>query len=223
MAVRRVGSRVSSTRTRSRGLNRRLRRFSIGSSATRRYLWAAYRLGQAEAADKKDKTFTSYRTVPGFASAAYEVTSGPNAAGTYTDVIVFTSGDYLSAIALAGKSTPDHTTLMDQASRQLGIIPVPANEVNAISTGIVNTIVIVAIVAGAVAIVVGGIVLLIVLRRRRPPQPAFAAVSLSPDRRYWWDGMSWQDAEARMPPGAQLSPDATHWWDGVAWRPRPPG
>jgi hypothetical protein len=186
--------------------------------------WAAYRLGQAEAADKKDATFTSYRTVPGFASAAYEVTSGPDADGTYTDVIVFTSGDYLSAIALAGKTTPDHTTLMDQASRQLSLIPEPANEVNAIGTGIVNTIVIVAIGAGVIAIIVAAVVITIVLRRRqRQTQPSLAPAGLSPDRRYWWDGMSWQDTAARLPPGVPLSPDGTHWWDGVSWRPRPPG
>jgi hypothetical protein len=186
--------------------------------------WAAYRLGQSEAADKKDKNFTSYRTVPGFGSAAYEVTSGPDADGTYTDVIVFTSGDYLSAIALAGKTPPDHATLMDQASRQLSLIPEPTNETNAIGTGIVNTIVIVAIGAGAVTIIVGAIVIITVLRTRRPrPQPAFAPAGLSPDRRYWWDGMSWQDTAAQLPPGVPLSPDGTHWWDGVSWRPRPPG
>ena len=54
-------------------------------------------------------------------------------------------------------------------------------------------------------------------------QPALAPVSLSPDKRYWWDGTSWQDTSARMPPGVPLSPDGAQWWDGVSWRPRPPG
>lgn len=158
--------------------------------------WAAYRLGQAEAADKKDKSFTSFRTVPGFASGAYEVTAGPDANGAFTDVIVFTQGDYLSAIGVAAKSTPDHATLMDQATRQLALIPEPVGEINGISNGIMNTIVIAAIAAGAISILVAAIVLIVVLRRRR-------------------------SIVAQAQP--QISPDGRYWWDGTTWRPRPPG
>jgi len=72
--------------------------------------------------------------------------------------------------------------------------------------------------------ILAAIVIFVVLRRRSPTlQPALAPVSLSPDKRYWWDGTSWQDTSARMPPGVPLSPDGAQWWDGVSWRPRPPG
>ena len=159
--------------------------------------WAAYRLGQAEGADKKDKSFTSYRTVPGFASGAYEVTTGPNADGVSTDVIVFTFGDYLSAIAVAAKSTPDHATLMDQANRQLALIPEPVGEVNGISSGFMNVVVIAAIAAGAVSILVSAIVLIVVRRRRRRVVVAQPQPLISPDGRYWWDGTTWRP----RPPG----------------------
>jgi hypothetical protein len=153
--------------------------------------WASFRLGQAEAADKKDKTFTSYRTLPGLGSAAYEVTSGPDSSGIYTDAIVFTIGDYVSALALAGKTAPDQAVLMDQANRQLALIPAPVGEVSAINGGIVSTIVIAATAAGAISIIVCAVVLVVVLRRRRRvaarPQP-----QISPDGRYWWDGTAWR-------------------------------
>jgi hypothetical protein len=42
---------------------------------------------------------------------------------------------------------------------------------------------------------------------------------MSDDRRSWWDGMNWRDAEREMPPGAQRSTDGQFWWDGQAWRP----
>ena len=42
---------------------------------------------------------------------------------------------------------------------------------------------------------------------------------LSADRRFWWDGVVWRDANALPPPGAQWTPDHTMWWDGTAWRP----
>jgi hypothetical protein len=190
-------------------------------------LWAAFRFGESEGADKKDKTHTSYATVPGFGTGAYEVTNPPDSLGFVQDVFVFTQGDYLAVILNAAyDATPDHTVLMDQASAQLAQIPVPVGEYNSIGSGVMTTLGIVVGVLGVVTIVVGVVVLFVVLRSRRS-RPGYApvaagAVSFSTDRRYWWDGQAWQDATARIPPGASRSPDGEQWWDGAAWRPLPP-
>ena len=45
---------------------------------------------------------------------------------------------------------------------------------------------------------------------------------MSEDRRSWWDGAAWRDAEHEVPPAAQRSEDGQFWWDGEAWRPMPP-
>jgi hypothetical protein len=45
---------------------------------------------------------------------------------------------------------------------------------------------------------------------------------MSEDRRSWWDGTAWRDAEHEVPPAAQRSEDGAFWWDGEAWRPMPP-
>lgn len=186
--------------------------------------WASLRLSESRTVARKNKGHSSFTDVSGLGTAAYEVTDPADSQGFLSDTIVMTQGDYVSVIALAARSQPDHATLMDQARRQVALIPIPKAEYSAIGQGIMAGLLWVAIGAGVLTVIVGAIVMIIVLRRQRPrSQLAFAPVSLSPDRRYWWDGMSWQDAAARMPPGVPLSPDGVHWWDGVSWRPRPPG
>jgi hypothetical protein len=53
-------------------------------------------------------------------------------------------------------------------------------------------------------------------QRTAPPQP-----TLSPDRRFWWNGQLWIDASQAVPPGAVMSPDGLYWWDGVSWQSAP--
>jgi hypothetical protein len=52
--------------------------------------------------------------------------------------------------------------------------------------------------------------------------PAPGDLQMSDDRRSWWDGSAWRDAEHEVPPAAQRSEDKHFWWDGTAWRPMPP-
>jgi hypothetical protein len=183
--------------------------------------WASFWLGDSRSAANRNKKHTSVSDVPGLGTSAYEVIDPADAEGFLGYTLVFTQGDYLSVVAMAAKVTPDKATVMDQARRQAANIPVPTAEYDAFGHGILTTIVVIAIVAGVLSIVVSVIVLVVVLRRRRT-RLAPAGLTFSPDRRYWWDGLAWQDAGMRMPPGAPLSPDASHWWDGTAWRPRPP-
>jgi len=201
----------------AQGLVDRLERFSS-------VFWASVRLSESRTAARDNKSHSSFKVVSGLGSSAYEVTDPADSQGYLSDTIVMTQGDYVSVVAIAAKSEPDHATLLDQAHRQVAMIPVPKAEYNAIGQGIVSGMVWVAIGAGVLTMILAAIVIIVVLRRRRPTlQPALAPVSLSPDKRYWWDGTSWQDTSARMPPGVPLSPDGAQWWDGVSWRPRPPG
>jgi hypothetical protein len=54
-----------------------------------------------------------------------------------------------------------------------------------------------------------------------PAMGAPAAIQMSPDGRYWWDGQGWKDTEQVIPPNAQRSGDGQSWWDGRGWRPVP--
>jgi hypothetical protein len=46
-----------------------------------------------------------------------------------------------------------------------------------------------------------------------------AAMRLSPDGQYWWDGAAWQSSDHAVPPMVTRTPDGYHWWDGARWRP----
>jgi hypothetical protein len=48
---------------------------------------------------------------------------------------------------------------------------------------------------------------------------AAGELTWSEDRRYWWDGKTWIDAEHSAPPAAPRSEGGDYWWDGTQWRP----
>jgi hypothetical protein len=196
--------------------------------------WSAFRLGESKGAAKKNPAHNSYRDLSQFGpNAAYEVTNPADARGFVLDMIVLTRGDYVTDIDTLNQGSADHSTVLDQATRQFNMIPLPVGEYNAIGTGVLVGL---AVVAGGfilLVVVATIIVLLIVRSRRRRPQlagaqaapgayaAAGAPVQLSPDGGFWWDGQAWQDAAQRIPPGATLSPDRAQWWDGSSWRPVP--
>jgi hypothetical protein len=191
-------------------------------------VWSGVRYTESKNAAAKSSSHTSYKTIPGFTPYAYETIDPADAQGFIADTIVFSKGDYVAVIALAAKESVPHDVVMDQARRQLDLLPMATVEYQSIGAGVlagggVLLVLLVVVVVGA-----------IVLARRRSPATggpilagsqygAPAGVAMSPEGRHWWDGLAWQDAELTIPPGAQRSPDGSHWWDGVRWRPAPPG
>ena len=191
--------------------------------------WAAFRYGESSGAASGNASHASYKAIPSFSPQAYETTDAADAQGFLAGTIVFTKGDYLAVVELAAKGSVPHDVVMNQALRQLALLPVPTAEYRSIGLGIV-------LGGGAIAVLlaalVGGLILL--ARRRRPPVaagspltgmplPPATGVQLSPDGRHWWDGQAWQDTTLRIPPGLPRSPDGSLWWDGASWRPAPPG
>jgi len=190
--------------------------------------WAAFRYGESSGLASGNSGHAAYKKIPSFTSQAYETTDSADAQGFLADTIVFTRGDYLVLVELAAKVSIPHDVLMDQANRQLALIPVPTAEYTQLGFGIILGGGVFLLVLAAVIV---GVVLLV--RRRRPAiagRTAFATiaqqpaqgVTLSSDGRHWWDGQGWNDTALSAPPGAPRSPDGGHWWDGQAWRPVPP-
>jgi hypothetical protein len=208
-------------------------------------LWAAFHFGGSKGAAQKNKSHTSYQSVSGFGTGAYEFTDPADSNGYRWDTMVFTEGDYVSLIALAVNDvTISHFIVLDQASRQLALLPFPTGEYSALGTSVLaGSVVVLLVLVGF--LLSAGIIVFVVVRRRRPVAPAsayaiagvlppgayqypavsaavaVAAPSFSSDRRFWWDGSIWQDTAARIPAGVPTSPDGTQWWDGAAWRPVP--
>jgi hypothetical protein len=188
--------------------------------------WAAFRYGESSGSASGNASHASYKKIPSFSPQAYETTDAADAQGYLADTIVFTKGDYLAVVELAAKVAIPHDVLLDQASRQLALLPLPTAEYQSLGLGIL-------LGGGALVIVVVALVVGVILltRRRRPPVAAFAAVAaapapgvpLSPDGRHWWDGQAWQDTALSIPPRSPRSPDGSLWWDGARWRPTPPG
>ena len=176
------------------GLSDRLEHYSSIS-------WARDRLDIYRHSAEKSKTKLTLTEVT-FGGGAFEYSEPSTTQGRVVWTFVFTQEDYVSAIAVdTGAGGPDKGTMLDQARRQLGTIPYSKAEINAANHEIFSAMV-VTIVAGALLLIVFAIVLIllvVVLRRRRSSPGA-----------------------VRIPPRAPLSPDGRYWWDGVSWRPLPP-
>jgi hypothetical protein len=74
-----------------------------------------------------------------------------------------------------------------------------------------------ALVFAAIAVlIVMGVTL---VKRWAASRPA--AILLTSDGRYWWDGQFWRDSQLEVPQTAKRSADGLTWWDGNQWRPVP--
>ena len=74
------------------------------------------------------------------------------------------------------------------------------------------------IVFALVLALLAGLIGLTVVLVRRWQQQQPAAVRLTSDRRYWWDGQFWKDTLLEAPLTAKRSGDGRFWWDGQEWR-----
>ena len=192
---------------------------------------------QAETADKGLPSYKSALTVSGVANY-YGAHLFDASSGLYSDGFVVVKGNDAFLIVFASRADDLGDTATTQAKKQFDSAPtatIPQSDWPETKTA--NTASSVIKVAGGVigVVVILGLLLvtaLVVRSRRRPAmQPAYvqggfpaaaavatpaATVQMSDDRRSWWDGASWRDAEHEVPPGAQRSTDGHFWWDGVA-------
>jgi hypothetical protein len=195
-------------------------------------------LRQSEVVDKADPNFTDSLTISGIESY-YGLRVVDSANKFYAEAFVFVKGnDMLLVSYLSGKNdlathASTQATLQFQATPEFTIPPAQWPEAKASNRALSPAILVGAFLVGVLMIgLVVAAVLLLQARRRAPQhlvpayvtpygaeQVAIAAVQMSDDRRFWWDGAAWRDAEHEVPPAAQRSGDGRFWWDGASWRP----
>ncbi|MEA2628881.1 MAG: hypothetical protein QOJ10_1341 [Chloroflexota bacterium] len=203
-------------------------------------------LRQSEIADKAEPTYKQALTIAGIDSY-YGVKLVDTVNRFYADAYVFVKGNDLILVSYVSGKNDLATIAATQTKRQFDATPAytipPAQwpETKTSNTALDVAKLIGAFVIGVVLIGLIGGALLVMRSRRRPGlqpvavqvAPAVAAsvpgtaaepvpsppIQMSEDRRSWWDGSAWRDAEHEVPPSAQRSGDGKFWWDGAAWRP----
>ena len=191
-----------------------------------------------DALQKTDKADTHYQhpnTITGIGN--YYGAHFTPANGTFEDEFTFTKGNDLFLVLAVGAKDDVLTVATDQATSQFNGAPAetipssqwPENAQHspAFQVGyVIGALIPIVLIAGLVVLLV-----VLVRRRQRPGQVplgaystagAPAAVQMSDDGKFWWDGQTWRDADHEPPPFAQRSSDGSLWWDGRTWRPVPP-
>jgi len=187
-------------------------------------VWAAYALSSFKVGAQRGNTptATSVRSISGFGPGAFEVTYPAGTDGYQWDEIYFAVGDYVAWVSLGATGALARGVLLDQSSRQFASLPAATAELHSIRTGILATVVGVALVT---FVLVAGILLIVVLSLRRPATVGVdhraletysstvqqsASPQFSPDGKWWWDGQQW---------GSAISSDGLRSWNGAAWVP----
>jgi hypothetical protein len=203
-------------------------------------LGAGQWMRQLQAADKSQPEYKNAVTVDGisnyYGEHLYDATNV-----VYSDAFVMVKGNDAFLVVAASPKDDLGTIGSTQAKKQYDAAPaqtIPQAEwpeskvVNVVTTTVK---VVGGVLVGILIILAIAVVVIVTRSRRRPmlqavpvmggpggvaPVP-IAAVQMSDDRRSWWDGTTWKDAEHEAPPSAQRSSDGQFWWDGQTWRPIP--
>jgi hypothetical protein len=184
---------------------------------------------QSQLADKALPSYKGPLTVEGiptyYGEQLYDA-----AQGLYTHAFAVVKGNDLFLTAVASLKDDLGNSGATQTKKQYDLAPpftIPpaqwpsegttaANDIGRVAAGVLIGV----LVLGVIGVIVG-----FVIRSRQRPSMLIAGaspavtVTLSPDGKYWWDGVAWKDTEQEVPPAAQRSGDGQSWWDGRAWRP----
>ena len=186
-------------------------------------------LTSVERSDKADAGYKHPDTISGIDPyyGAHFVDSTNN---TIEDAFVFVKGNDLFFISVVSGKDDALAQATTQAKSQYDSAPnstIPSAQwpenVSSNSTSPTSLFLPIGFIVGVVLAVVA----FIIRRTRRASTSVYggmgpaAAVQLSPDGQYWWDGQAWRDASMEAPPMAQRSSDGNLWWDGRNWRPVP--
>ena len=203
--------------------------FSGGSGARQ---W----LTQAEAGDKADPSYTHADSMTGI-DTYYGGHFKYSSSNTVGDFFSFVKGNDVFLLGFVSQKDDVLNMAVAQAKSQFDSAPSetisssmwPENASHG-STNVALFLVPVIVIVVLIALVA------FLLVRRRSTTPAMvpaavpaavpgvgapAAIQMSPDGNYWWDGQGWKDTAQQIPTNAQLSGDGQSWWDGRGWRPVP--
>jgi hypothetical protein len=195
---------------------------------------------QNEVADKKQSGYKNELTVDGV-PAYYGAHSYDAAAGAYSDGFVLVKGNDAFLVIFASRKDDLANVASTQAKKQYDAAPdvtiprsewpQPAVDTNSLAYKLGRLLP--GLIFVLLLVLVAAFIYRQVQRSRRTavlatpmygglpgtaPAPV-ASVQMSDDRRFWWDGATWRDAEHEVPPAAQRSGDGSLWWDGFNWRP----
>jgi hypothetical protein len=195
---------------------------------------------QNEAADKKQTAYKNSLTVDGV-PAYYGAHSYDPAAGAYSDGFVVVKGNDAFLVIFASRKDDLTNLASTQAKKQYDAAPdltiprsqwpQPAVDTNSLAYKLGRLLP--GLIFVLLLVLVSAFIYRQVQRSRRTAvlaTPMYGAlpgtapapvpsVQMSDDRRFWWDGAAWRDAEHEVPPAAQRSGDGNFWWDGFNWRP----
>jgi hypothetical protein len=190
-------------------------------------------LTQAEAGDKSDPSYTHADSMTGI-DPYYGGHFKYATSNTVGDFFSFVKGNDVFLLGFVSQKDDVLNMAVAQAKSQFDAAPSetipPAQWPENVSHGSTNVALF--IVPLIVIVVLIALAAVVVMRRRSNPAmvPAAmgtsamgtpAAIQMSPDGKYWWDGQGWKDTEQVIPTNAQRSGDGQSWWDGRGWRPVP--